>query len=1190
LSYIGKFDATLFFDGSGAHSSVHVHGDHLPAHAPAGAILVPDAQLLFNGDFKRSGIDLVLSKDHREFVLQDYFKGEKRAALASPDGAHLTGDIVYALTGEVQLSQAGGPANDHHFIGHVTKLQGGATAIRNGVSIILNIGDNVEKGDVVQSGSDSTLGITFIDGTVFGLSSNARMVLNEMVYDPNGSNNSSLISLVAGTISFVAGETAKHGDMKVDTPVATMGIRGTAVLVEIDFTVPSQGGAPDAKFQVLVEPDGTTGSYILYDKTTLAPMATVNQAGQQINISQGVLSQSTEPLSADVQKLIIDVFSLKFSDATNTKTTTAQTDTLNPFLLGQAIELASGPTATPIFLAVNANSNSSSHSNSNDSLSGLQHIDLPPTVVVVNAPLQGAGTKGGSTIDTVSGSIRFADINSGDTPTVKVAFGSFTLQDADHNDISSTLTAQQLAEIQAIEVPLTLVPTPGNNNNGSVTWTYSIPDEKFDFLPYGETLTLTYLAEVDSNYSQLNLAVVKPITITITGGQLPTIATTNGSITELPGTNNATIDHATGTITVTDTDTTAHPVVTTDFGSFEYQNASHIDVTSSLTAQQEADIAAIESSLTLTLLPANNGSVSWSYDVVDGKLDFLGASQTLTLTYAATVNDGHGNLVTEPLTVTITGTNDQPTIVGESNPLTQHVVVIGSGEPTVLDQGINTNSIDLPTETFDNQPTGSLSTSGAGSGEFFSAALDASFSGSGNTGVVNGSSSDTKAPFVGPLPGSEDATNYLSIGGGGTETITFASSENAFGLYWGSLDSYNMIEFYDGTTLVASFTGNDISPLFASGNQASFISNGYVEFLGIAPFDKVVLESAANAFEIDNISAGAIHAQLATPISGTLSVNDADIGDALTASVIGNATVEYNGSTTLPGNVSADALAAASAITFDTVTSNGGTEVLNWTYNPTGPDLDFLKPGDTLNITYQTQVSDGHGSVGDQPLTISVVGTDPTANMSIDSGSILDIGAPSTATVTFANNSDTSGLLVLNAPTNFTGLISGFTGNGTLAGSDQIDLKAINYNSSSFSESYNSTDDTLSVSDGTNSTVLHFIGNYQAENFNFVADGNGGTIVYDPPVTSSTASVAANGSHDGFIFKPDLDQAMISKSSPAGGDGIETGHAIATRFQPPVSLASSVLERESFTADGQDLLHVNHPASPHLASHDFHLI
>ena len=328
MNYAGKLD-----QGSAAHPPVHL--DSIRGHTPADAIVVPDAHFLFNADFKRSGLDLILSRDDHELVLHDYFRGDKRAALASPDGAHLTGDIVNALSGAVQVSQAGAPAASGQVIGHVTKLAGSATAIRNGVSIILNMGDNVAKGDVVQAGSDSTLGITFIDGTVFGLSSNARMVLNEMVYDPNGSNNSSLLSLVAGTITFVAGETAKHGDMKVDTPVATMGIRGTAVLVEIDFTVPGQNTTPDAKFQVLVEPDGTTGSYILFDKTTLQPLAVVNQAGQQINISNGVISQTSEPLSPEIQKLITDVFSLKFSDLnTNPKTTTAQTDTINPLLMG----------------------------------------------------------------------------------------------------------------------------------------------------------------------------------------------------------------------------------------------------------------------------------------------------------------------------------------------------------------------------------------------------------------------------------------------------------------------------------------------------------------------------------------------------------------------------------------------------------------------------------------------------------------------------------------------------------------------------------------------------------------------------------------------------------------------------------------------------------------------------------------
>jgi hypothetical protein len=108
------------------------------------------------------------------------------------------------------------------------------------------IGDPVYKGDVVQTGADGKVGITFTDGTAFNLSSNARMVLNEFVYDPNGKSNSTLFSLSKGTFTFIAGKVAKTGDMKIDTPVATMGIRGTTPHVEIsdDGTV---------KFSTLIE-------------------------------------------------------------------------------------------------------------------------------------------------------------------------------------------------------------------------------------------------------------------------------------------------------------------------------------------------------------------------------------------------------------------------------------------------------------------------------------------------------------------------------------------------------------------------------------------------------------------------------------------------------------------------------------------------------------------------------------------------------------------------------------------------------------------------------------------------------------------------------------------------------------------------------------------------------------------------
>jgi hypothetical protein len=107
-------------------------------------------------------------------------------------------------------------------------------------------GDSIYLGDIVSTGNDGRVGITFTDGTAFDLSPNARMVMNEFIYDPNSRSNSSLLSLTKGTFTFVAGKIAKSGDMKVNTPVATMGIRGTTPRVEI-------GDDGSVKFSTLIE-------------------------------------------------------------------------------------------------------------------------------------------------------------------------------------------------------------------------------------------------------------------------------------------------------------------------------------------------------------------------------------------------------------------------------------------------------------------------------------------------------------------------------------------------------------------------------------------------------------------------------------------------------------------------------------------------------------------------------------------------------------------------------------------------------------------------------------------------------------------------------------------------------------------------------------------------------------------------
>jgi hypothetical protein len=114
-------------------------------------------------------------------------------------------------------------------------------------------GDLVYRGDVVQTGRDGKLDITLTDGTTINISSNARMVLDEFVYDPNSTSNSTFFSLTRGTFNFVAGRVAHTGNMRVDTPVGTMGIRGTAPRVEI-----AENGT--VTFSTLVEPGRRIGT------------------------------------------------------------------------------------------------------------------------------------------------------------------------------------------------------------------------------------------------------------------------------------------------------------------------------------------------------------------------------------------------------------------------------------------------------------------------------------------------------------------------------------------------------------------------------------------------------------------------------------------------------------------------------------------------------------------------------------------------------------------------------------------------------------------------------------------------------------------------------------------------------------------------------------------------------------------
>jgi fibronectin-binding autotransporter adhesin len=168
---------------------------------------------------------------------------------------------------------------------------------------------------------------------------------------------------------------------------------------------------------------------------------------------------------------------------------------------------------------------------------------------------------------------------------------------------------------------------------------------------------------------------------------------------------------------------------------------------------------------------------------------------------------------------------------------------------TVLASGVLSNG--APVATFDGltqTPYGSTTTAGA----FIDGG--ASFSGSGIV-MRNGPVGDQPSLGLYAEP-FHDTTNYLALLGGASETISYATMKDIFGLYWGSLDPYNNISFFNGNALVVSYTGAQIDPLIANGDQQSDNSNRFVIFSGLN-FDRVVLNSGQNSFEFDNVVAAA---------------------------------------------------------------------------------------------------------------------------------------------------------------------------------------------------------------------------------------------------------------------------------------------------------------------------------------------
>lgn len=130
-------------------------------------------------------------------------------------------------------------------IGRIKTVQGPAHVLRAGASIPARVGEAVEEKDSIATGAGGALGITFTDGTTFAAGPNSSVSLDTYRFDSRSVKGSLLARMRRGTLAVQSGEITKSAPdaMRIQTPGAILGVRGTRFLVSVGGPSGSEAGS-----------------------------------------------------------------------------------------------------------------------------------------------------------------------------------------------------------------------------------------------------------------------------------------------------------------------------------------------------------------------------------------------------------------------------------------------------------------------------------------------------------------------------------------------------------------------------------------------------------------------------------------------------------------------------------------------------------------------------------------------------------------------------------------------------------------------------------------------------------------------------------------------------------------------------------------------------------------------------------
>ncbi|WP_163338557.1 FecR domain-containing protein [Desulfopila sp. IMCC35008] len=136
----------------------------------------------------------------------------------------------------IMAGRAGQCAEASISAGFVDSLKGDVVLVSSSERVTVRENMHFRTGDTIRTGKDSSVGLIFKDDTVVALGANSELVVEDFVFNPAEEELSFITRLIKGSFSFVTGQIGKLAPkkVKVQTPNATLGVRGTKFLVKVD--------------------------------------------------------------------------------------------------------------------------------------------------------------------------------------------------------------------------------------------------------------------------------------------------------------------------------------------------------------------------------------------------------------------------------------------------------------------------------------------------------------------------------------------------------------------------------------------------------------------------------------------------------------------------------------------------------------------------------------------------------------------------------------------------------------------------------------------------------------------------------------------------------------------------------------------------------------------------------------------